>query len=299
MCIATKFQPFGGSNVMSKFFTDNDLDSLVFFQVPKVLVLGDRYKKMKPNALKLYMVLFDRMKLSMQNGWKDEQGRYYVRMSQEGASELFGWSPTTFRSMKKELENFGLLIQTREGQGKTNMLYILKCEYDEQDVYKVNKSVDTEMEQNEEVAQTIDTIKKNKSCSSRKTEVDLLEEQKLTTNKNNFNNNNLSNKFVNKEKTVNNENTNSIKIAQDEIIHKLSSEYMSKGMHKKVCLQVIEEAKQKKNVENFGAYLRTCFENTLYKIRLKNGQVDITQNASNSNILLYNIFEDGDSNLQE
>ena len=284
---------------MGKFFTENDMDSLVFFQVPKVLVLGDRYKKMKPNALKLYMVLFDRMKLSLQNGWKDEQGRYYVRMSQEGAAELFGWSPTTFRSMKKELENFGLLIQNREGQGKTNMLYILKCEYDEQDVYKVNKSVDTEMEQNEKVAQTIDMTVKNKSCSSRRTEVDLLEEQKLTTNNNNFNNNNLSNDFVNKRNTVNNEKVNSIEISQDEIIHKLSAEYMSKGLNKELCKRVINDAKKQKNVENFGAYLRTCFENTLYKVRLKNGQVDLTQNSSSNNILIYNIFEDEDNNLRE
>ncbi|MCU6330458.1 replication initiator protein A, partial [Enterobacter quasiroggenkampii] len=95
------------------YFTDQDLDSLVFFQVPKVLVLGERYKKMKPNALKLYMVLFDRMKLSMSNGWKDKDGRYYVRMSQDGAAKIFEWSPTTFRNMKKELEKFGLLDQVQ------------------------------------------------------------------------------------------------------------------------------------------------------------------------------------------
>jgi len=175
------------------FFTDKDMDSLIYFQIPKVLVLGEKYKSMKPNALKLYMVLFDRMKLSMTHDWKDSEGRYYVRMSQEGAAEIFGWSPTTFRSMKKELEKYGLLHQKQLGQGKTNLLYILKCEYDEKDIYVINKIVDTEMEENERKAENIDSEQKNnfcspedseqknKSCPPRRTKVDLLEEQKLTT----------------------------------------------------------------------------------------------------------------------
>ncbi|MEH6949130.1 replication initiator protein A [Bacillus sp. JJ634] len=262
---------------MGKFFTDDDMDSLVFFQVPKVLVLGETYKKMKPNALKLYMVLLDRMKLSIQNGWKNEEGRYYVRMSQEGAAELFGWSPTTFRSMKKELEDFGLLIQDREGQGKSNRLYILKCEYDESDIYVINKSVDMEMEENEKVAQTIDNTKKNKSCSSRKTEVDLLEEQLLTPNNNNFSKNNLNkkNNLVNKHSFGNNSfHESSTHFSEEETIFKLTNEYRQKGLSKEVCLRVVKEAREKQGVKNFGGYLRTCLEGTLHRSLIKRGIIN-------------------------
>lgn len=210
---------------MGKFFTDNDRDSLIHFQVPKVLILGERYKSMKPNALKLYIVLLDRMKLSLQNGWKDSDGNYYVRMSQDRAAELFGWSPTTFRAMKKELEKFDLLSQDREGQGKSNRLYIKQCDYDENDTYKINKVMDLEFEIEEENAKAInekqknnfksnievenemdflkdkscssaDNIEKNKSCSSRRTKVDLLEGQKLTPNNNKINNNKFSNNDI-------------------------------------------------------------------------------------------------------
>lgn len=210
---------------MGKFFTDNDRDSLIHFQVPKVLILGERYKSMKPNALKLYIVLLDRMKLSLQNGWKDSNGNYYVRMSQDRAAELFGWSPTTFRAMKKELEKFDLLSQDREGQGKSNRLYIKQCDYDENDTYKINKVMDLEFEIEEENAKAInekqknnfksnievenemdflkdkscssaDNIEKNKSCSSRRTKVDLLEGQKLTPNNNKINNNKFSNNEI-------------------------------------------------------------------------------------------------------
>lgn len=220
--------------------------------------------KMKPNALKLYMVLFDRMKLSMQNEWKDDQDRYYVRMSQDGASELFGWSPTTFRSMKKELEKFDLLMQVQEGQGKTNRLYIAKCRYEESDIYRINKEVDAEMEENEMMAQTVDMTKKNKSCSSRRTKVDLLEEQKLTTNKNNLNNTDLNdNEFIG---------NNLLTSSQDDTSDRLILEYMKKGLSKEVCLRVLNEVKMNPHVENFGGYFRAALENALDNSSVKHGR---------------------------
>ncbi|MDG0860349.1 replication initiator protein A [Staphylococcus equorum] len=146
----------------NSFFTENDMDNLIFFQVPKVLILGDRYKSLKPNALKLYIVLLDRMKLSLKNGWKNDEGQYYVRMAQELAIELFQWSKTTFVSMKRELEKHDLLVQEREGQGKSNRLYIKKCEYTEDDVIKINKSVDENLEEEEQKAEIINQEKEDR-----------------------------------------------------------------------------------------------------------------------------------------
>ncbi|WP_173918990.1 replication initiator protein A [Halobacillus sp. Marseille-Q1614] len=251
------------------YFTDQDLDSLVFFQVPKVLVLGERYKKMKPNALKLYMVLFDRMKLSMSNGWKDKDGRYYVRMSQDGAAKIFEWSPTTFRNMKKELEKFGLLDQVQEGQGNTNRLYIGKCEYDKEDIYKVNQSVDTEMKTPKKEAETFDMTEENKSCSSRKTKVDPLEEQKLTTSNNNYKeNNSIKNK---KEHIVNKGTVNNNQVTIDILV----LEYMKKGLSKNVCLRVVEEIKKSEaTIHNFGGYLRSALDKALYRSNYKKGTYD-------------------------
>lgn len=263
-----------GVFIMSKYFTDNDLDGLVFYQVPKVLVLGEKYRKMKANALKLYMVLFDRMKLSMDNQWKDESGRYYARMSQEGAAELFGWSPTTFRSMKKELEEYGLLEQSREGQGKANKLYVLKCDYDEDDIYKLNKSVDSEFEENEKEAVTIDKSKKNKSCSTRRTKVDLLEEQKLTPNKTDFNktDSNKSLNIVNKKERVDNYSDEFLEVD----IYELEKEYRLNGLSQEVIDRVKAEVDEKReHIKNYPAYYRSCLDNTLYKSKLKHGHIDM------------------------
>lgn len=283
MCVMTALTQNNlmGVFIMNKYFTDNDLDGLVFYQVPKILVLGEKYKKMKANALKLYMVLFDRIKLSMANQWKDESGRYYARMSQEGAAELFDWSPTTFRSMKKELEEYSLLEQSREGQGKANKLYVLKCDYDEDDVYKLNKSVDSEFEDNEKEAVTIDKSKKNKSCSTRRTKVDLLEKQKLTPSNNyyintDFNKTELN--IVNKD-NVDNELDNypfALTPKEQDQIDELEKEYRLKGLSKEVITRVKEEVDPKrKYLKSYVAYYRTCLENTLHKHHRKHGHIHL------------------------
>ncbi|MDR4281784.1 hypothetical protein FO523_22265, partial [Bacillus subtilis KCTC 1028 = ATCC 6051a] len=141
---------------MSKYFTANNLDSLVFYQVPKVLLIGDKYKTMNPNAMKLYIILIDRIKLSMMNNWKDELGRYYVRLSIEKGSELLGISDSTFKRAKKELAKYELLEEKREGMNKSNILYPLMLEYTEEDIYRLNNEVDDLLIKAEETAKNID-----------------------------------------------------------------------------------------------------------------------------------------------
>ncbi|MDM5357196.1 hypothetical protein [Peribacillus sp. ACCC06369] len=89
---------------------------------------------------------------------------------------------------------------------------------------------------------------------------------------------NINNYFVNKEL-----------VNKDEIINKLIYEYRLKGLSKEVCYRVLKEVEANPDIDNFGAYFRTCLENTLYKSQLKHGQIDP-----------YEIFEGrlNDSNVQ-
>ncbi|WP_226582592.1 replication initiator protein A [Halobacillus litoralis] len=128
---------------MSRYYTESDTPNIIFYRVPKVLILSERYKKMKPNALKLYIVLLDRLQLSMQNHWIDENG-YYVRMSKEHGSDLLNISEPTFITSKKELHKLGLIEEKRVGLNKANLIYVLKVDYSDEDLYKIKK-VDAEM----------------------------------------------------------------------------------------------------------------------------------------------------------
>ncbi|WP_191557790.1 hypothetical protein [Metabacillus idriensis] len=81
-------------------------------------------------------------------------------------------------------------------------------------------------------------------------------------------------------------------VNKDEIINKLISEYRLKGLSKEVCFRVLNEVNTNPDVENFGAYLRTCLENTLYKSKMKRGNIDFTERFGKLKVPLYNWLED-------
>jgi uncharacterized protein (UPF0147 family) len=122
----------------------------------------------------------------------------------------------------------------------------------------------------------------------------------LTSNNNNINKNNLNNNFINivnkEDLPVNNSLNKNIKISSEEdIIHKLTNEYRQKGLTKEVCLRVVEEVKQKKNIANFGGYLRNSLENTLNRSEIRRGIKDpaekLKQISENQNVPFYNWLE--------
>ena len=101
---------------------------------------------------------------------------------------------------------------------------------------------------------------------------EIKEKEKLKNTKNNFVNKNDGNK--------------------DEIIYKLTNEFRLKGMSKELCLRVLDEVNANPNVENFQAYLRTCLDNTLYKSKLKQGEIEFSFEKGNNNVLFYNWLEE-------
>lgn len=294
---------------MSKYFTANDMNNLVFYQVPKVLLIGEKYKEMNPNALKLYIVLIDRIKLSMTNNWKDELGRYYVRMSIEKGSDLLGFSDSTFKRAKKELTKFELLEEKREGKNKTNVLYPLQVEFTDDDVIKINREVDDVLEEAEKSAQDHEErwIVQNELSGKERMgqieptgtgqndlswigQIEPLDGSKRTTNNNNYNKNKINKNKIN---IIGNN-----LLTKDEIINKLILEYMKKGLSKEVCFMVLKEVEENPEVHNFGGYFRNSLENALYRHNVKHGIINpqerIKQRLANSNIPYYDWLNDRD-----
>ncbi|WP_286170998.1 hypothetical protein [Bacillus sp. NTK071] len=59
------------------------------------------------------------------------------------------------------------------------------------------------------------------------------------------------------------------------VINRLTNEYRIKGLSKDVCLRVVEEVNSNSGeIENFGGYLRTCLERTLYRSKVRNGEIN-------------------------
>ena len=82
------------------------------------------YKVLSDKAKQIYMFLFDRRTLSIQNKWFDDKGDVYVYYTNEQLMEKLNCSKPTIISAKKELADMGLLREFRQGVNKPNRLYI-------------------------------------------------------------------------------------------------------------------------------------------------------------------------------
>ena len=94
-----------------------------FYQMPQWLY-EPPYNVLSDKAKQIYMFLFDRRTLSIQNKWFDENGDVFVYFTNEQLMEKLNCSKPTIISAKKELADMGLLREFRQGVNKPNRLYI-------------------------------------------------------------------------------------------------------------------------------------------------------------------------------
>ena len=112
-----------------------------FFQLPQVLLYGEKYKKLSDSAKLGYVVLRDRLEYSLQNNWIDDEDRVYFIFTNQELNDLFGWGKTKISKIKKELEEAGLLFQVKQAfdpkkmKNLPNRLYLADLEVTAKDVY--------------------------------------------------------------------------------------------------------------------------------------------------------------------
>jgi len=97
------------------------------------------YNVLSDKAKQVYMFLFDRRTLSIQNKWFDEKGDVFVYFTNEQLMEKLNCSNKPIVQAKKELHDIGLLREVRQGVNKPNRLYISgSVESTRQEVSKVH-----------------------------------------------------------------------------------------------------------------------------------------------------------------
>lgn len=95
-----------------------------FFMMPKALFELDTYRKMKLESKMAYGILKDRFKLSISNDWIDSEGNVFLYYTNESLGEILGVGKDKVIRIKKELREFGLLEEERQGLNKPNRIYI-------------------------------------------------------------------------------------------------------------------------------------------------------------------------------
>lgn len=95
-----------------------------FYKMPKILFSSSDYSDLSGNAKLMYMLLFDRLDLSVKNNWLDEHGQVYQFYTIEQFMLDLNCSRQTVLNLKKELSDKGLLVEIRQGSTKPNRLYL-------------------------------------------------------------------------------------------------------------------------------------------------------------------------------
>lgn len=97
-----------------------DTNLPVYLMYPRFLL----ELEINDTAKMVYLLLYDRARLSMQNGWLDEDGRVYAYYTEEHLAEALHRTEATIRTAMNTLEHHGLILRKRQGAGRPNRIYV-------------------------------------------------------------------------------------------------------------------------------------------------------------------------------
>lgn len=110
------------------FFKVSEVQNEQFLKFPELLTNPkSKYYNLRNDAKIAYMVMKDRMKLSLMNGnqWFDkETGRVFIYMPLTTLAEKTNTSVRTCQRIKKELIAAGLISEKQQGFNKPNKIYV-------------------------------------------------------------------------------------------------------------------------------------------------------------------------------
>ena len=93
---------------------------LQYFRFPKFLLK----LRISQNAKFLYMILYDRARISRKNSWIDKYGNVYLIFPIDELSVQIGKCKSSVKTTLKELDDEGLLVRRFGGFLKPNHLYV-------------------------------------------------------------------------------------------------------------------------------------------------------------------------------
>lgn len=106
------------------YFYREQSDQYTFYRIPKILIVEDCFQELSTNAKPLYGLLLDRVSLSTNSGWFDEQGKCISFTPLRAYKGICIVEIKKAVRLLKELENWGLIEKVIQGQGKPALIYV-------------------------------------------------------------------------------------------------------------------------------------------------------------------------------
>ena len=107
-------------------YTRQTIVTNTFYQMPRFLTAGEfSGSNLSNNARLLYTLLLDRHRISVKNGWFDDNGEVYIYFKREEMENQIGLSKVTIIKVMQELKDFFLVEEKKQGLNKPNKIYLL------------------------------------------------------------------------------------------------------------------------------------------------------------------------------
>ncbi|MET3356664.1 UNVERIFIED_ORG: hypothetical protein ABIC58_000011 [Leuconostoc holzapfelii] len=174
---------------MNRFNKQQVENSERFYRLPKALFTNDFYKKMKPETKLAYAIFKDRFELSIQNNWVDDQGDVYLLFSVKKMQEILGFSNKKVIAIKKELTEYELIEEERQGLNKANRIYVGAIKTEKEVIHKADPLGDKEVNNLH--------FRKCNSDTSRSVDYTRQEVNKIHSNDTDYSETNLSDTEIN------------------------------------------------------------------------------------------------------
>ena len=106
------------------YFYGAQSQQFAFYRIPKVMFTDNRFQNISTEGKALYGLLLDRVSLSMENGWIDDEGRVYIIFTLTTIRQAMNCAEKSAIKYLTELEEFGLIERIRQGFGKPALIYV-------------------------------------------------------------------------------------------------------------------------------------------------------------------------------
>ncbi|MDI6651249.1 replication initiator protein A [Leuconostoc suionicum] len=147
-----------------------------FYKIPKVLFENKFYAEMKLETKMAYAILRDRFLLSIKNNWIDKNGDVYLIYKNSDLKTILSVGEKKVINLKKELADFGLLEEERQGLNKPNRLYVGNINTDFEVIHRANPLGDKELSKRK-----VRNCQNDRSRTSKKTAQELSKRQSSET----------------------------------------------------------------------------------------------------------------------
>ncbi len=107
-----------------EYFYVEQSENYTFYRIPKLLFTEEIFNTLTTEAKVLYGLLMDRVGLSRERGWQDEEGHVYVYYSMGTVMIALHCGKNKACRLLRELENFGLIERRKQGFCKPARIFV-------------------------------------------------------------------------------------------------------------------------------------------------------------------------------